>query len=219
VAMRRRSALGRPVRLWALAVAAATVLAACGSTFTYVKNPQAHTYFKVPNEWKVFSEEEIFARGIEGLSPQGEAAAREAIWMVAFDASPHPSLDNLFEADAQAPHGFARVQPISDQARDTFSLATLRNILFPIDRVAREDPGAVEILQNQDIVLDNGFHGSRIVFNIRRGTTFYTVNQTGLVDPATRTLYLFVVGCEASCYVANQDVIEDVVESWTVKER
>ncbi|HXF56872.1 MAG TPA: hypothetical protein VNO34_04745 [Actinomycetota bacterium] len=217
--MRPRFALRGPARLSALVVVAGLVLGACSSTYTYVKNPQARTFFKVPNDWRVFSEEEIFARDIEGLSPQGEAATREAIWMVAFDASPHPSLDHLFEADAQAPHGFARVQPISDQARDTFSLATLRNILFPIDRVAQEDPGAVEILQNQDLVLDNGFHGSRIVFNIRRGTTFYTVNQTALVDPATRTLYLFVVGCEARCYVANQDVIEDVVQSWTVEER
>jgi hypothetical protein len=41
----------------------------------------------------------------------------------------------------------------------------------------------------------------------------------GLVDPATSTLYLFAIGCEAKCYLDHQGDIDEVASSWTVKEK
>ena len=55
--------------------------------------------------------------------------------------------------------------------------------------------------------------------NVKRDDVFLTINQTGLVDPSTRMLYLFVIGCEAHCYLAHQRTIDQIVKSWTVKER
>ena len=202
----------------ALLLVAVASLAACDSPYTYVENSEANTYFKVPKAWRLFDENDIFASNITSLSPQQEAATRRAIWLVAFDASPRPSIRNLLQS-TKYPNGIARVSALSDEARDAFSFAALRNLIFPIDETLSQDPQAVEILQIQDLVMKEGFRGSRIIFNIRRGENYLTVNQTGLVDLDTRSLYLLIVGCEAHCYVQNQKTIDEIVKSWTVTEQ
>jgi hypothetical protein len=229
-------AMGVPVkRLLILALGAALLLAGCTSGYTYVTNSKTKTYFKIPDQWHLFNENEIFASQIQGLSPQSEAAARQALWMVAFDSDPHPSLDHLFQLSTRCdvvqvrptsalpvgcyPEGFAQVRPLSDNQRDSLSLATLRNSIFPVDQLVAEDPTSVEILQQHDIVLGTGFHGSRYVMNVKRDQAYLTLDQTVLVDPATRMLYLFVIGCEAHCYLDHQKTIDQIVKSWTVKER
>ncbi len=202
----------------ALLVAAVASLAACDSPYTYVENTDANAFFKVPKEWRLFDESEIFSSNITSLSPQQEAATRRAIWLVAFDANPKPSIRNLLQS-TRYPNGIARVSSLPDEARDVFSFQALRNVIFPIDETLGQDPQAVEILEIQDLVLKDGFRGSRIIFNIRRGETYLTVNQTGLVDSDTRSLYLLVVGCEAHCYVQHKKTIDEIVKSWTVTEQ
>jgi len=222
-------------RLSVLASVNALLLAGCTSGYTYVTNSKTKTYFKIPDQWRLFNENEIFSREIQGLSPQTEAAARQALWMVAFDSDPHPSLDHLFQVSTRCdlvkatskstlpvgcyPEGFAQVLPLSESARDSLSLASLRNAFFHVDDLIAQDPQSVEILDQRDIVLSSGFHGSRYVMNVKRDDVFLTINQTALVDPATRMLYLFAIGCEAHCYLDHQKTIDQIVQSWTVKER
>jgi hypothetical protein len=214
-----RSPSRRSRRLSLLALLIGVVfLGACSSDFEYVENTKANTYFKIPKKWRLFDENDVFGTNIAGMSPQQEAATRKAIWLVAFDGNPRPSVSHLFET-TRFPNGFARVSSLSDQQRDAFSFAALRNAIFPVDQTLTQDPQAVEILRNEDISMKTGLRGSRIIFNIRRGGDFLTINQTGLVDSTTRSLYLFVVGCEAHCYVQNQGTIDQIVKSWTVTER
>src|SRR6266508_7058229 len=160
------------------ALASVLLLAACTSSYTYIKNSSVKTYFKVPNEWRVFEENEIFRSQISGLSPQGEAAAKASIWMVAFDASPEPSLDHFFSGSSPYPQGFAQVRQLSEEQKDSISLGSIRNSVFPLNQLQSEDQTSVELLQNTDMVLEGGIHGNRIVFNVRLGSTFYSVNQT-----------------------------------------
>lgn len=201
------------------ALASVLLLAACTSSYTYIKNSSVKTYFKVPNNWQVFDENQIFRSQISGLSPQGEAAAKASVWMVAFDANPKPSLSHLFSGGSPYPQGFAQVRQLSDEQKDSISLGSIRNTVFPLNQLQVEDPTSVEFLRSEDLVLDGGIHGNRITFNVRLGDTFYTVNQTGLLNPQTSLLYLFVVGCEARCYLNHKRTIDEIVKSWTVKER
>ena len=172
----------------------------------------------MPNSWTVYDENEVFQLQGQGISPQRTEAAKASQWLVAFDAAPRPSLEHVLKNAPTHPTGFAKVRQLSDRERDTYSLASLRNAVFPIDELIKEE-GQVELLETEDLVLEGGYRGSRLVFNLRQDDGFLTVNQTALVDPATRTLYLLVVGCEARCYTANQEAIQEVVSSWTVKER
>jgi hypothetical protein len=210
---------GVRLRLGAAVLLLLFVLAACTSSYTYVKNSDVKTYFKVPNEWAIFEEGEIFRSQITGLSPQGEAAAKASVWMVAFDAAPKASLNHFFSGSSPYPTGFAQVRQLGQEQRDSVSLATIRNSVFPLNQLQVQDPTSVEFLQSEDLVLDGGIHGNRIIFNVRLGDTFYTANQTGLVNPQTSLLYLFVIGCEARCYLNHKRTIDEIVASWTVKER
>ena len=98
-----------------------------------------------------------------------------------------------------------------------YSLSSLRNEEFEIDKLVRRQQ--LELLSEEEVSLDSGVNGVHLVFNVRQGPEFITVNQTALKDPQTRVLYLFLIGCQADCYESNQGTIDEVVNSWTIKER
>ena len=192
-------------------------LAGCaGSGFQYVSSSETKTVFKVPEDWTLFNEDAVFEFRPPDLSPQQEAANRASQWIMAFDGAEPPSLEHLFAQTSEEPAGYAKVRVLSDEERDTYSLRSLRNEEFEIDRLVKEQ--SIELISDDDLALENGFSGSRVVFNVRQGDGFVTVNQTALVDPQTRVLYLFLIGCDADCYSNNEEVISEVVSSWTIKE-
>jgi hypothetical protein len=203
-----------------LAAVAGLLASSCaGSGYQYVKDSSSTAIFKIPTAWQVFDEEQILTSAEIVASPQAKEAFAAATWMVAFDAHPSPSLDHLFifATASDDPTGFAQVRPLGLEERDAFSLADIRNALFDVDGAG----GGVqaELLSSDDLLLDGGYRGLHVVFNVQDGDTFLTVNQVGLVDPATSTLYLFAIGCEAKCYLDHQGDIDEIASSWTVKEK
>jgi len=193
------------------------VLASCsGSGYAYVKDTNSSAFFKIPSRWALYDEKQILGESSLGLSPQSQQATAQAEWMVAFDANGTPSLGDILSSSSTAPTGFAFVRPLGPSERDTFSLATIRNALFDVDGTTSGTPA--ELLSSTDVVLPGGFHGLHVEYNVRQGSQFLTVNQVGVVDPQTSTLYMFAIGCEANCYLNNQKVIDQIASSWTVKE-
>jgi hypothetical protein len=207
-------------RFATLVIAVCLLSTSCaGSGFRYVKDSTDTAIFKLPTAWQVFDEEQILTSSEIVASPQAKEAFAAATWMVAFDADPSPSLDHLFifANAADDPTGFAQVRPLGLEERDAFSLADIRNALFDVDGAG--GGAQAELLSSEDLLLDGGYRGLHVVFNVQDGETFLTVNQVGLVDPGTSTLYLFAIGCEAKCYLDHQGDIDDVASSWTVKEK
>lgn len=208
----RRRALGVCAGVLVLALTGCT-----GSGFQYVSSSETNTVFKVPEDWTLFNEDDVFEFRPPDLSPQQEAANRASQWIMAFDGAEPPSLEHLFAESSEQPAGYAKVRVLSDEERDTYSLRSLRNEEFDIDRLVKEQ--RIELISDDDLALENGFAGSRVIFNVRQGGGFVTVNQTALVDSQTRVLYLFLIGCDADCYANNQEIISEVVSSWTIKEQ
>jgi len=211
----------RPFALRALtgiAVAALVATSCSGSGFEYIKDSASTAFFKIPSAWSVYDENQILDNSSIVASPQAKQAFAQATWMVAFDGDQPASPDNLFIFGnaANKPTGFAQVRPLGQSERDTFSLSTIRNALFDVDGTTSGTPA--EVLSTSDVVLPGGFHGLHIEFNVQQDQQFLTVNQIGVVDPATSTLYLFAIGCEAHCFIDNQSLIDQVAGSWTVKE-
>jgi hypothetical protein len=198
-------------------LALSLVLASCsGSGYAYVKDTNSSAFFKIPSQWALYNEKQILGSSLVSLSPQSQQAVAQNEWMVAFDANGTPSLNDVLSPTSMAPTGFAQVRPLGPSERDTFSLATIRNALFNVDGAAGGTPA--ELLSQTDVVLPGGFHGLHVEYNVPEGSRFLTVNQVGVVDPQTSTLYLFAIGCEANCYLNNQKVIDQIANSWTVKE-
>jgi hypothetical protein len=211
----------RPLALRAITAIAAISLVATscsGSGFEYVKDSASTAFFKIPSSWSIYDENQILDNSSIVASPQAKQAFAQATWMVAFDGDQPASPDNLliFGSAASKPTGFAQVRPLGQSEQDTFSLSSIRNALFDVDGTTSGTPA--EILSSTNVVLPGGFHGLHVEFNVQQDQTFLTVNQIGVVDPSTSTLYLFAIGCEAHCYLDNQDLIDQVAGSWTVKE-
>ena len=199
------------------------VLAACGeSSYRYITSSESETYLRVPNDWRVFDEDEVLGTGSD-LSPQAARALRSRQWVVAFDSAPRPALAHI-EIPGEHPAGLARVLALDEEAQDNVSLKLLRAQVFngtdPVEAQLTGDPN-VEVLSNEDITRPGGLRGTHLVVNLRgaTGQEYVTTNYLALVDNETRTLYLLYIGCRASCYEQHEAEIERIVESWTVRER
>ena len=199
----------------ALCLAMAPAVMACESSgFSYVGNDQDKTYFRIPEGWQLFDENDLLGndRQITVQSLQGVSGQ----WMVAFDSSPDPSVDNVLDTSSEHPSGYAQVRPLSEQEHESYSLASLRNAVIPIDQLS-QDEGMVKPVSEEEILLEDGIHGSRLVNEVKIGEELFTIDQTALLDAATRKLYVLVIGCQKECYEANQKTIEGVADSWTVQ--
>ncbi len=200
----------------ALFVVALSLSACEGSGYSYISNASTKTYFKVPEEWELFERNEMMSGESPAISLQSLQGAAD-LWVVAFDAAPSPDLDNVLATSSQHPPGYALVRPLTEQERDTYSLASLRNEVVPLDRLKKAE-GQVEPISEEAIELESGAHGSRLVNNIEVEGDVFTLDQTGLVDSGTHRVYVLVIGCRAACYEANKAVIDQVADSWTIEE-
>jgi hypothetical protein len=210
-AVTRRS-LGS-VRVVCGAVAVAALAAACSGTgYSYIKNSDDRTYFRVPDQWTLYDEDALTA----DLAPREREAARETSWQVGFDASPKPSLRHVLDVKSKHPTGFAVVQELDFDAADTLSLMGLRNAFFDVDVAVQNQAG--EIITYETLELDGGFHGFHLVADlVADGGRTATLDQTTVIDQATSKMYALIIMCAAQCYADNSDKIDRVVGSWTVE--
>lgn len=196
---------GRRMRQRSTAVALLLAIAvACqGSGFQYVSDSDSSTYFKLPEEWRLYKE---------------DIASVYTTYFVAFDGAPEPSPNHLLDPEAKHPFGLAQVRVLTDQQKAGWSLTSMRNFDLPIDQLVDQQRAEI-IAQDNDLVLDSGMRGVRLVYNLQQDGGTMTINQTSLVDPTTRFFYQFIVGCETGCYSRNRETIEEIVNSWTIEER
>jgi hypothetical protein len=79
------------------------------------------------------------------------------------------------------------------------------------------------ISSNQDLTYGKQFFGSRFEFDIvlHSGAAANTVRveQTTVADVGLHHLYYQEVACTADCFIANQHLIDQIVTSWTLKQR
>jgi hypothetical protein len=204
-------------RVCIAAAAAAVLLSACaGSGYHYVKSSENHTYFKVPEGWKLYDEESLLKASKGTLSKDEIDQQRASGWITAFDANPKPSLHHLESAKTPYPTGEAIVQKLTASAADKVSLQSLRNLFFDIDGTQSGSPATV--LSYEPVNLDGGFHGSHLVARITANKASVTVDQIAVIDEATTKVYALVVSCTTSCYSKHQSKIEKIISSWTVKD-
>ena len=218
--------LARPRRrLAALGVLVASLAAACsGSGYRYVQNDDANAYFKLPEQWTVFDEGQILSQPALDLAPLQRRRLVARTWMRGFDAGPQPSPLNVVDLNGPYPRGFAQVQELLQDERSSISLSDLRGIGLagndPFEVVEQDEDGPVEILNAQDITFPGGHHGVRMEVAVdAEGDKVVVVDYTAVLDGRTRFLYLFVIGCEESCYFGNRTEIKSIADSWQIEEQ
>ena len=204
------------------ALAALTVGVGCaGSGYSYLANKDEQLFFKVPDDWTVFTTNDL----MEGADSGGRT------WVRGFAAGEEPTIESVFSIASDLPRGYVEVLTLDRSERDALNLATLRGTNFgadeatgePIDPLvyAQEHPrGPLTVLGYDDsVVLSHGPHGVhiRVAITPQGASDAAIIDQTVLVDKATTKRYVLSIGCSATCFKANQKVIEEVIESWTLE--
>ncbi len=202
-------------RVAAIVLVGAIAAGCADSGYKYVKASTDNAYYKIPDDWKLFDKQQVIASTGAQLSSEEEMGLR---YLAIFDADPKPSLDHDLQT-ADHPFGVVRVRSLGIEERDTFSLAALRNEVIPIDEILDKELGDVEVVTGPETLTQkDGLRGTRIVYTVEGAQNSFTVDQTGLVNPATNMVYFFIVGCDADCFAANRRTITEIADSWTVKQ-
>ena len=204
--------------------AGAVLLAACSSSgYRYVHDSGTKTFFKIPQTWKTFNEQDLIPG--ETQPNPFQQAGNPTQFLVGFSADPQAQPGDIPDPASNQPQGFVLVHNLSSSERDQISLGFLRNAFVPIDQMYSKDPNSVAVFVDDEDLTRTGFHGSHLVFSVRQSqdqvrqyTESFTVNQTALIDPATSKVYLLVILCTSDCYQKNQKTIELVADSWKVRE-
>jgi hypothetical protein len=214
--MRGRSGWARGA-VAALALAAPVGLAACAGTgYQYVKSSENHTYFKVPDNWKLYDEDAVLNALKSTLSSDEIDQARQTSWTTIFDASPQPSLQHVANSGAPYPVGRAIVQTLSPDSADSVSLQSLRNLFFDVDTALNN--GTAHVTSYDLVEFGSGFHGSHLVARIDTKQGSVSFNQVAVIDQSSSKVYAISISCSTGCYDKYESKIDNVIDSWTVKD-
>ena len=210
----------RPFAIAAAVCIAGAAFAACtGSGYSYVKSSSTRTYFKLPDSWKVYSRQDLIDSAGADALPSG--FKDEFPFFVLFDGSRSPSIRHNDFMAATSPFGIARVRRLSADERDTFSQMSLRNEVVKIDELSQQADTSVEVIEPpKAIQLKNGVHGTKLVYTVRTsdGSSFSAL-QIGMTDASARRVWFLIIGCQVKCFSEHRRNIDDIAESWTIREK
>ncbi|WP_049565336.1 hypothetical protein [Nonomuraea sp. SBT364] len=214
-------------RAWIALIAAVLLPVACGQPeFTYVRDRDGTTYFKVPASFARIDPAPL--ETVLSGDPPGSEAARlreQRVWSVAFDRSREPGVDHLF--GSRDPFVYATVHRLTGEQRDTVSLDRLRDFILPVTeesrgaylgRVLRSGRPPVlsgfERLSDEPIRLDGGARGVRVRYSYRIGATHQTFDQTAILDGSGATVSVMLIACRPTCYLERRAEFDEIANSF-----
>lgn len=219
--------LSRGVTVLILACLAAPiglVLTGCGAPgYSYASDPADKVYFKVPASWHRLDSQfiEQVQADLLGKSAAGAAGGAFA-WSRAYTPATHPSQVSVLTATNQ-PMVYATVQNLRDSLRADLSFDLMRNLVFPVTASARQQATesgdkltGFALILNQTITTKAGIRGINELFEYDISGQVTAFDQTVLTNSSTTKLYLLLVQCNQTCFLAHRTQIETVVDSFTV---
>jgi hypothetical protein len=212
--------VARPLVGLVAVIASTGAAGACGgSGFQFIENNDLGVYAKLPDSWAIYDEADLFP---EESTSQLERRS-EAMWLRTFDGSDEPSVEGSRTPGEADPTGVVQVRRLGIDERELINLSALRgfgNAAQDPVAAARDNP-AVQVLVDEPVEFDGGYHGVHTVFVItpESGGDSVVTDRMTLLDSASTTIYLFQVACAEDCYLeTHRDVIAEVVSSWTIQE-
>jgi len=206
-----------------LVLLAAALLAGCGAPrYTYVKNSADHMYVKIPASWHSIDQKDL--DNAIGLDPAEDASSR-GLWLQGYDAADTPSALHLFGSSAPEPAVLVSVQQVPQASRGGLSLDGLRDFFFPVSPTARQNDQNPQLtgfglLADDVLTPGDGVRGVHTVFRYRLGGgPPQMMDQTGYLNDDASKVYLLLVRCSTTCYKDRHGEIENVVSSFTIREK
>ncbi len=193
---------------------------ACGSSgYQYVENDELGVYARLPDDWTIYDEADLFPEASERELEQRQAQ----VWLRTFDSADEPSVETSRSISADHPTGVFAVRALTPQQRENLDLGALRGggdpTHDPVAADAADDQGSITVLSDEPVEFDGGYSGVHTVFVIERDGTAVITDQTAVRNAESTAIAMFQVGCTEACYFETyKDEIADLVDSWTVQE-
>jgi hypothetical protein len=211
----RRAAVGT-----AAAVTLIATLASCAApAYTYATDNADGAYFKVPSNWPQASARAVLAVEDELSQTTGGTFT----WSRAYTATASVPAGDLI-AGATEPVVYATVQDMSTKLRSAISFDNMRDLLFPVTgpsrSLAKKEGSPLtgfRSIGSSVITSSDGVRGINEVFEYDIRGQLDAFDQTVLTNSATTKLYLLLVQCYQSCFLAHAAQIKTVVDSFTVR--
>jgi len=210
-----------PYRSRILAASLVLLLAACSDadagvmTFT---DEERLTKFDIPESWHVYELSELSALEDLPFDEQVQGFSFPAISSVGFDGGPVRDVANLTTElpAADFPIGAMSVRQVGEVEKDLLSRAMLTQSVLPYYGLSNS-----EEITKEDFSFGNGFDGVRVLvaFQDEAATGQGVAYLISVSNEDDTRIYSMIAGCNRECFVANQETIEKVVDSWLVNKR
>jgi hypothetical protein len=203
-----------------LALLGVLVSGCAAPKFTYVTNSTAHTYFKVPTEWRKIDSQDLY-KTISG----GSGTVPPSVWTVGYDGSTKPAAADALSPRATRPFAYAVVEQINTTTTNELSYNLLRDFFLPVTSAARQNAAqqgftlkGFKLIRNSMLTPGQGYHGVRETFDYTYpdGST-NTFDQVALTNADQTEVYVLLVHCLATCYQSDAKQIDTVMSSFTVR--
>ncbi|MBB5131148.1 hypothetical protein HNP84_000854 [Thermocatellispora tengchongensis] len=212
------------------AVMVTVALSGCGgSQFTYVRDDDGNTYFKIPSSWRKVDQQALDTTVFGDQSSATAQLENQLSWTVAYDAHERPEPTHLLGGAEDEPFVFAKVQKLLPEESNQASLDTLRNAVgIPVAvpdetrKQLEETPGipfkGFELLADEVLPQRDGIRGVRVIYNYRvGGGPVQTFDQTAYLGQDGTTVHVMLLRCSAQCYKKRAEEFDVIAKSFTVK--
>lgn len=210
-----------PAPVWFLTVLVGLLTSACGgdeSGRVTHTDPQRLSRFDAPQEWHVYDFDEMSALDDLPFDEPVQGFSFPAVISLGFDGAPVKDVGRLTSPlpEADYPIGATSVRQVGDRERDFLSRAILTQSVIPYFGFANPQE-----LQKEDFSFGDGFDGVRLLvaFESQNSSDQGVAYLISVSDPEDRRIYSIVAGCNRDCFIANQEEITKVVDSWLVNKK
>ena len=220
---------------------ALALLTACGeSKFRYVSNSDINTYLKVPNDWKMYTQDDLVGAEIDAARQANQPSSlidvlinRQFQWRMAFDGDPQPSVEHTLGL-TEEPVVEVSVRALDQDEHDQVSLAALRNVIVNYDEmkaeaqadltgrgvgIAGNSTSTFRPIDEEELHYPDGVRGVRLRFVLRPNASspFYAFDQTTLVDSKAERLYVLLIRSGEAQFLRDNQLFTEIAKSFTVK--
>ena len=197
------------------------LLAACSNaesgvvTFT---DEERLSRFDIPESWNVYELTELSSLEDLPFDEQVQGFSFPAITSVGFDGGPVRDVSNLAAnlPEADYPIGSMSVRQVGEVEKDLLSRAMLTQSVLPYYGLSNS-----EEISKEDFSFGSGFDGVRVLvaFQDEAATGQGVAYMISVSNEDDTRIYSMIAGCNRECFIANQETIEGVVDSWLVNKR
>lgn len=197
-----------------LALLMTAILAACStSSVSYVSNKEVGAYFTVPKEWFSVSQKALDKSEFEAIASVTAQQRYDLVrWQTAWAPSRIKASDVLATQPQSFPVAYVRVRDLSNQERNTVSLNSLRDLVFPVTSAT-----APVTIESDREISQGKFTGVDLTYDITIDGIAQSLRQVALLAPDRSRVYLFVLRCSRTCFQSKSDQINTIADTFTVR--